>query len=92
MKSNLDQLHNSVSKGRDIPRDVPGQTGTGCPVVPLSREKKFFPGTRAGSNVPGQTPLSLLVPGQNNLFFFKKKDQISYFRTSIPVLERPFLF
>ena len=54
-------IQTSVSKGQD----VPGQTGTGRPVVPLSRDKKKLlvpvsrcPGTRAGANVPGQTPLS----------------------------------
>ena len=31
-----------VSTGRDVPRDVPGQTGTGRTVVPLSRDKIFF--------------------------------------------------
>ena len=31
---------NRVSKGRDVRQDVPGQTGTGRPVVPLSRDKK----------------------------------------------------
>ena len=43
-----------VSKGRDVPRDVPGQTGTGHPVVPLSRDKKnslsrcpFVPGQKS---------------------------------------------
>ena len=25
-----------------VPRDVPGQTGTGRPVVPLSRDKEIF--------------------------------------------------
>ena len=29
-----------VSTGRDVPQDVPGQTGTGHPVVPLSHDKK----------------------------------------------------
>ena len=33
-------VHIRVSKGRDVPRDVPGQSGTGRPVVPLSRDKK----------------------------------------------------
>ena len=44
----------SVAKGRDVPRDVPGQTGTGRPVVPLSRDKKvslsrrpFIPGQKS---------------------------------------------
>ena len=70
---------------------VPGQKKI---LVPVSR----CPGTRAGANVPGQTPLSRPVPGQNDLKIFKKKDQISHFRTSFlcfrtsfPVLERPFL-
>ena len=83
-----------------------GQTGTGRPVVPLSRDKKKnlvpvsrCPVTRAGANVPGQNPLSRPVPGQNDFKIFKKRDQISCFitsfscfRTSFPVLERPFLF
>ena len=53
-----------------------GQTGTGRPAVPLSRDKDIFlvpvslcPGTRARVNVPGQTPLSRDVPGQNQLLF-----------------------
>ena len=53
---------NSVSKGRDVPRDVPGQTGTGRPVVPLSRDKKKF------------LSWCPFVPGQNILFFFKWPD------------------
>ena len=51
---------------------VPGQKKFPCPVVPLSRDKKVLPvplslcpGTMAGANVPGQTPLSRDVPGQN---------------------------
>jgi hypothetical protein len=47
-------LHTRVSKGRDVPRDVPGQIGTGRPVVPLSRDKKvslsrcpFVPGQKS---------------------------------------------
>ena len=60
-------------------RDVPGQTGMGRPVVPLSGTIFFLvlvslcPGTRAGANAPGQTPLSRPVPGQNDLKIFKKK-------------------
>ena len=42
----------SVSKGRDIPRDVLGQTGTGRPVVPLSLDKKVSLSRRPF--VPGQ--------------------------------------
>ena len=34
-------IYISVSTGRDIPRDVPGQTGTGRTVVPLSRDKNI---------------------------------------------------
>ena len=45
----------------------PGQTGTGRPIVSLC------PGTRAGTKIPGQTPLSLDVPGQNESKNFKKK-------------------
>ena len=41
-----------VSKGRDVPRDIPGQTGTGRPVVPLSRDKKVSLSRRPF--VPGQ--------------------------------------
>ena len=55
-----------VSKRRDVPR----QSGTGRPVVPLSRDKNIFlslcPATRAGAKIPGQTPLSWDVPGQNH--------------------------
>ena len=57
------------------------------------------PGTRAGAIVPGQTPLSRDVPGQNELKTFKKRDQISCFTTSFscltisfPILEHSFLF
>jgi hypothetical protein len=35
-------VYTSVFTGRDVPRDVPGQTGTGRPVVPLSRDKEIF--------------------------------------------------
>ena len=44
---------------------VPGQINF---LVPVS----LCPGTRAGANVPGQTPLSRDVPGQNELKNFKK--------------------
>ena len=60
-----------VSTGRDIP----GQTGTGRPVVPLSWDKKILvlvslcPGTRAGAKILGQTPLSRDVPGQSEFIF-----------------------
>ena len=90
-----------ISKGRDAPRDVPGQTGTLHPVVlkkilvPVSR----CPGTKAGAIVLGQIPLSRPASGQKDSKIFKKIDQIycfrmsfSCFRTSFPVLEHPFLF
>ena len=90
--------------GRPAGRPGTNRDGTSrCPFVP--GQKKILvpvsrcPGTRAGANVPGQTPLSRPVPGQNDLKIFKKRDQISHFRTSFlcfrtsfPVLERPFLF
>ena len=66
----------SVSKGRDVP-------GQKIFLGLVSR----CPGTRAGANVPEQTPLSRPVPGQNDLKIFKKRDQI--FRTSFSVLENP---
>ena len=47
-------VENRVSKGRDVPRHVPGQTRTGRPFVPLSRDKKnslsrcpFVPGQKS---------------------------------------------
>ena len=95
-----------VSKG--LGRDVccPFVLGQKNFPVPLSRDKKvlhvllsLWPGTRAGENVPGQTPLSRDVLGQNDVKKKFKKDQIScfrtsfsYFSTSFPVLELPFLF
>ena len=48
------------------------------------------PGTRSGANVPGQTPLSWDVPGQNELKIFKKMTKISVFGHHFPVLEHPF--
>ena len=67
-------------------RDVPGQTGTGRPAVPLSRDKDILlvplslcPGTRAGVGVPGQTPLSPDDPGQNPFLISAKKSQTFFF-------------
>ena len=65
--------------GRDVPLSLcPGTKKFHCPVVPLSWDKKVLPvpvslcpGTRSGANVPGQTPLSRDVPGQNELKNFK---------------------
>ena len=47
-------VNTRVSTGRDVPRDVPGQNGTGRPVVPLSRDKgrSKCPGTN--SSVPSR--------------------------------------
>ncbi len=68
-------IETSVSKGQDVPRDVPGQTGTGRPAVPLSRDKDSFfvpvslcPGTRPGGSVPGR-------PGTKNRQKMAKKGQ-----------------
>merc|ERR1712051_317395 len=60
-------------------------------------------GTRVGANVPGQTPLSRPVPGQNGLIFIKKRTRFPVlehhfsvynilfcFRASVSVLEHPF--
>jgi hypothetical protein len=58
-------VHTSVSTGRDVPLDVPGQRNF---LVPVS----LCPGTRAGANVLGQIPLSRDVPGQNH---FPKRTQ-----------------
>jgi hypothetical protein len=63
----------SISTGQDIL----GQTGTGRPVVPLSRDKKILvpvslcPGKRAGAYVPGMYFIN-----------FKKEGQISCFIAS----------
>ena len=97
-KENIIELGTSVSKGRDVPRDVPGQTGTGRPVVPLSRDKKKIlvpvsrcPGTRAGANVPGQTPLSR--PGTKRFKNFQiKETRFPVLEHHFSVLEHPFLF
>ena len=87
------QVQSRVSTGRD----VPGQTGTGRPVVPLSRDKKkilvpvsLCPGTRAGANVPGQNSLSRDVPGQNWLKKFLNKTTFHVLEHHIPVLEHHF--
>ena len=84
-----------VSKGQD----VPGQTGAGGPVVPLSRDKKvslsrcpFVPGQ-------GQEQMSqdkLLCPGTSqNKMNFKISKKMTRFPVSehhFPALEHPFLF
>ena len=68
--------------GRDVPwlsRDIAGWDGMShvkeiflscCPFVPGQKKilvpVSLCPGTRAGANVPGQTPLSRDVPGQKH--------------------------
>ena len=63
----------------------------------MSRDKKVLPvplslcpGTRAGANVTGQTPLSRDVPGQNELKIFNKMTRFPVFGHHFPVLENPF--
>ena len=50
-----------------------------CPFVPGQKKilvpVSLCPGTRAGANVPGQSPLSRPVPGQNNLPKRTKKQE-----------------
>ena len=62
----------SVSKERD----VPGQTGTGRPVIPLSRDKKKLLSQCPIVLGQGQEQMSRTnssVPGKNDLKIFKKK-------------------
>ena len=86
-----------VSEGWNVPLDKPGQTRTGRPVVPLSRDKKvslsrcpFVPGQ-------GQEQMSrdkLLCPGTSrdkmNLKIFKKKTRFPVLEHHFPVLEHRF--
>ena len=92
--------------GVGFPRDGTSR----CPFVP--GQKNFLvpvslcPGTRAGANVPGQTPLSRDVPGQNEFKNFKKMTKFPAFghhfpvfghhfpvlENPLPVLEQRFLF
>ena len=67
----VSDIQNSVSKGRD----VPGQTGTGCPVVPLSRDKKIFLSRCPVVPGQGQEQMSrdkLLCPGPSRDKTIKK--------------------
>ena len=79
-----------VSKGRDVPRDVQGQTGTGRPVVPLSRDKKIFLSRCPFVPGQGQEQMSQDVLGQNELKNFKKMTRFPVFGLHFPVLEHPF--
>ena len=61
-----------------FPRDVPGQTGTGRPVVPLSRDKKkflsrcpFVPGQ--GQEQMSRDKLLCPVPSRDNITFPKEQ-------------------
>ena len=85
----------SVSKGRD----VPGQTGTGRPVVPLSRDKKKFLSRCPVVPGQGQEQMSrdkFLCPGPSRdktiQKFSKKKIRFTVLEHHFPVLEHPFLF
>ena len=79
-----------------FPRDGTSRGTSRCPFVP--GQKKILvpvsscPGTRAGANVPWQTPLSRPVPGQNNLKIFKKRTRFPILEHHFSVLEHPFLF
>ena len=57
----------SVSKGRYVPWEVPGQTRRGRLVVPLSR-------ARAGANVPGQNHLPRETKKQEKDVLKQEKD------------------
>ena len=66
--------------GRPAGRPGTNRDGTSrCPFVPGQKKilvpVSLCPGTRAGANVPGQTPLSRPVPGQNNLPKRTKKQE-----------------
>ena len=65
-----------------------------CPFVPGQKkilvQVSFCTWTRAGANVPGQTPLSLDVLGQNEFHNFKKMTRFPVFRHHFPVLDHPF--
>ena len=76
----------SVSKGRDVPRDVPGQTGTGRSVVPLSQDKNislsrcpFVPGQGQEQMSRDKLLCPGSVPGHNQFLFlhiFRKKERL----------------
>ena len=69
-KGKLHCIHDSKE------RDVPGQTGTGRPVIPLSRDKKKLLSQCPIVLGQGQEQMSrdkLLCPGKNDLKIFKKK-------------------
>ena len=93
-----------VSKGRDVPWDVPlslcpRTKKFSCPGVPLSRDKSRSKRPGTNSSVPAR-------PGTKRFNFFLKKrpdflsqniislfqNILSCFRTSFSVYERPFLF
>ena len=61
----------SRGTNRDGTSSCPFVLGQKKILVPVS----LCPGTRAGANVPGQTPLSRPVPGQNNLPKRTKKQE-----------------
>jgi hypothetical protein len=90
---NRPTVHGRVSKGWDVPQDVPGQSGMGRPIVP--GEKYFLvllslcPGTWAGAKIPGQIPLSRDVPEQNH---FPKKQEKDILKQEKDVLKQERMF
>ena len=64
----------------------------------IPRQKYFHvllslcPGTRAEAKIPGQTPLSRDVPGQNALKFFRKMTRFPVLEHYFCSLDHPFLF
>ena len=94
-----------VSKGQDVHRDIPGQFGTGLPVVPLSRDKKVslsqqtFVPRQKKFHCPG-VHLSRDKSSSKNLgtnSSFPGRPETSWDKTTtlkfqrFPVLEHPFL-
>ena len=95
----LIRVHSSVSKGRDVPRDVPGQTGTGRPIVPLSRDKKKLlsrekitpqkPGKRHSKTEKGHSKQENDVLKQEKDVLKQEKDVLKQ-KKDIPKQERMF--
>ena len=88
-----------ISKGQDVPRDVPGQSGTGRPVVPLSRDKKkSCPGVslsrdKGRSKCPGTISSFPARPETKRFKIFQKKEtRFPILEHHFSVLEHPFLF
>ena len=78
-----------ISKGRDVSRDVPGQSRTGPPVVSLSRDKNFSLSRCPFVLGQGQEQMSR---DKMNLKIFKKKTRFPVSEHHFPVLEHLCLF